>query len=34
LSYIILFIYSTPLDPFGQVNIVLVFETETKLNIF
>ena len=30
----ILFIYSSPLDPFGQVNIVLVFETETKLNIF
>jgi len=30
----ILFIYSSPLDPFGQVNIVLVFETKTKLNIF
>jgi hypothetical protein len=22
------------LDPFGQVNIVLVFENKTKLNIF
>lgn len=34
LGLYILFIYSTPLDPFGRVNLVLVFETKTKLNIF